>query len=130
MTEAVDSDRLAAAGLMMSILRKSPLVRESVAAHESGERPILVASIDDPLEEVVERIHGVGLPLTLCVLGGSASMTVMTVTADVPEREAEWESAPPNATIGMVVAHFWTKSSASFRVPDLTAGRELALQLA
>jgi hypothetical protein len=130
MTEAVEPDRLAAARLMMSILRESPSVRESVAAHESGERPILVASIDDPLEDVVERIHGVGLPVTLCVLGGSASMTVMTVRADVPEQEAGWESAPPNATIGMIVAHFWLKSSASFRVPDLAANRELALQLA
>ena len=39
---SVDADRLAAAGEIMSILRRRPSVRESISAQESGERPILV----------------------------------------------------------------------------------------
>jgi hypothetical protein len=65
MARAVDADRLAAAGEIMSILRGRPSVREAIAAHVSGERPILVASIDDPLQAVLDRIAATGSPLDL-----------------------------------------------------------------
>jgi hypothetical protein len=130
MAKTVDAAGLAAARQIMLLLRRNPSIRESVAAQESGEQPILVASIDDPLTEVIERINAVGLPVTLCVTAGSASMTVLTVRAGIAGEEAGWEPVPPNATIGVVVSRFWMKSSATFRVPDPTADLELNLQLA
>ena len=50
MARSVDTERLEAAGQIMLLLRRSPSFREIVAAHESGERPILVALADDPLQ--------------------------------------------------------------------------------
>jgi hypothetical protein len=127
MARAAGADGLAVAGQIMSILRRSPEFRESVVAHDSGERPIMVAAIDDRLEEVVDRIRAVGLPLTLCVPGGSASITVMTVRAGgTAEQAAAWTPAPADATLGMIVSRFWTDSTAKFRL----AGSELALELA
>ena len=130
MARTVDADRLAAARQIMSMLRRSPSFRSAVPEHDSGERPILIASIDEPLEEVIERIHAVGLPVMLFVPGGSASMTVMIVDSHSPEQESLWEPAPPDATIGFLVSHFWMQRAAASRVPDPTANRDLFVQLA
>ena len=111
------------------MLRQSPLFRETVAAHESGERPILIVSIDDPLDEVVERIDDIGLPVTVVMPGGAASPTVMTVHARDPDQEILWEPAPAGATIGLVVSQFGKKRPAAVRVPDPSANRELLLEL-
>lgn len=62
MARVVDADRLAGAGEIMSILRRRPSVRELASAQESGERPILVAAIDDPLQAVLDRIDAIGPP--------------------------------------------------------------------
>jgi hypothetical protein len=130
MARTVDADRLAAARQIMSMLRRSPSFRSAVPEHDSGDRPILIASIDDPLEEVIQRVHAIGLPLMLFVPGGSASMTVMIVNTDSPEQGSLWEQAPPDATIGLLVSHFWTQRAAAFRVPDPAANRDLFVQLA
>jgi hypothetical protein len=118
MARTVDAKRLAAAGQIMIMLRQSPLFRETVAAHESGERPILVALPDDPLEEVIDRIHAIGLPVTLVVPGESENPTVITVHAREPEQGVIWEEATPGATIGLVVSHFHKEPLAPLSVPD------------
>jgi hypothetical protein len=131
MARTVDADRLAAAGEIMSILRGRPSVRESIAAHESGERPILVTSIDDPLQAVLDRIAGTGPPLTLCVTAGSTSMTVITVRAVAAgEQEASWKPMPPDATLRNLVSRFWAEIPVTFQLSDPVAKSALALELA
>ena len=131
MTRAVDANRLAAAGEIMSILRGRPSVRESIAAHESGERPILVTSIDDPLQAVLDRITATGPPLTLCVTAGSTSMTVITVRAVTSgEQEASWKPMPPDATLRSLVSRFWAEIPVTFRLSDPVAKRELEMEFA
>jgi hypothetical protein len=131
MARAVDADRLAAAGEIMSILRGRPSVRESIAAHESGERPILVTSIDDPLQAVLDRIAATGPPLTLCVTAGSTSMTVIAVRAVAPgEQEASWKPMPPGATLRDLVSRFWAEIPVTFQLSDPVAKSALALELA
>lgn len=131
MARAVDADRLAAAGEIMSILRGRPSVRESIAAHESGERPILVTSIDDPLQAVLDRIAATGPPLTLCVTAGSTSMTVITVRAVAPgEQEASWKPMPTDATLRDLVSRFWAEIPVTFQLSDPVAKSALALELA
>jgi hypothetical protein len=124
MTRSVDTDRLAAAGQIMLLLRRSSSFREIVSAHESGERPILIALVDDALQEVVERIHDIGLPVAL-VVQGPASLTVMTVNAREAESDVVWEPAPADATIGTVLSRFGKRP---FGVPDPVAKRELILK--
>jgi hypothetical protein len=131
MTRAVDADRLAAAGEIMSILRGRPSVREAIAAHVSGERPILVASIDDPLQAVLDRIAATGPPLTLCVTAGSTSMTVITVRAVAPgEQETSWKPMSPDATLRSLVSRFWAEIPVTFQLSDPVAKSALALELA
>ena len=129
MARTVDADRLAVARQVMLMLRQSRALRETVAAHESGERPILIALIDDPLKEVVDRIHDIGLPVTLVVPDELANPTVMTVRARDPKREDRWEPAPRDATIGLVVSQFRKERPAAVGVPGPSADRELVLQL-
>jgi hypothetical protein len=129
MARMVDADRLAAARQVMLMLRRSPSLRATIAAHESGERPILIALIDDPLEEVVDRIHGIGLPVTLVVPSRAESPTVMTVRAGDPEHDDLWEPAPTGATIGLVVSHFRKNRPVAVGVPGSSADHKLILQL-
>jgi hypothetical protein len=44
--------------------------------------------------------------------------------------DADRLAAPPDATIGLLVSHFWTQRAAAFRVPDPAANRDLFVQLA
>jgi hypothetical protein len=129
MARTVDTHRLAVTGQILLMLRQSAPFREIVAAHESGERPILVALVDDSLDEVVERIHDIGLPVTLVVPSASGSPTVMTVKARDPEQEVRWQPAHPDATIGLIVSHFSKAGPSVLGVPDPAADRELVLQL-
>jgi hypothetical protein len=124
MTRSVDTDRLAAAGQIMLLLRQSPSFREIVSAHESGERPILIALVDDSLEEVVERIHSIGLPVML-VVQEPATLTVMAVNAREAESDVVWAPAPANATIGNVLSRFGKRP---FGVSDPVPDRELILK--
>ena len=128
MARTVDADRLAAARQVMLMLRKSSALRETVAAHESGEQPILIALVEEPLEDVVDRIHDIGLPVTLVVPTETGGPTVMTVRARDPEREDRWEAAPPGATIGLIVSRFRKERRAAMGVSGPT-DRELVLQL-
>jgi hypothetical protein len=131
MARTVDTDRLAALRQVLLMLRRSSSFRETIAAHESGERPILIALIADPLSEVVERIHAVGLPVSLVVPGESGIPTVMTVTARHPQQQVgfRWEEAHPDATMGLIVSHFSKQGPTPLEVPDPAADRELVLQL-
>ena len=132
MARTVDTDRLAVTGQILLMLRQSPSFRELVSAHESGDRPILVALVDDLLVEVIERIHAIGLPITLVVPDESGTPTVMTVTARDPEQEigVRWAPAHPDATIGLVVSHFSKEGSKPLELSDpVAANRELVLQI-
>jgi hypothetical protein len=126
----VDADRLAGAGEIMSILRRRPSVRESISAQESGERPILVASIDDPLQIVLDRINAIGPTLTLCVTAGSTSMTVITVrNVATGEQEPSWRPMPPGTTLRSLVSRFWAEIPVTFQLSDPVGKRHLALEL-
>ncbi len=99
MVREVGRDRLLAARQVVSMLLEPPF-RESVPDSAAGKRPILVASMDDRMEELLHRIRSIGLPVALCVRGGSASMTVATVRAtEAHERfssePASGYSSPP-----------------------------------
>jgi hypothetical protein len=113
----------------MLMLRQSPRLRETIAAQESGERPILIALADDPLEEVVDRIQEIGLPVTLVVPGEESNPTVMTVRARDPHQEDLWEPTPTGATIGLIVSQFRKLRQAAVGVPGSSADREFVLQL-
>jgi predicted transcriptional regulator len=128
MARAVGADQLAAARQAMLMLRRSASFRDTVAAHESGERPIVIVSADDRLDEVVERIRGVGLPVTLVVPGEGENPTVMTVHEREPQQEI-WESMPADVTIGVVVSRFREKVPAVMGVPGPSAKLGLVLQL-
>jgi hypothetical protein len=129
MGKAVDTDRLAAARQIMSKLRENESFRDSVVAHDLGERPIVVALIDDPIEEVMARMKAIGLPVTLCVPGGSTSMTVVTVRpADAEEPSAESTPVAPGITVGMVMSYMWVKGgTVTFHVAEPAADLELKL---
>jgi hypothetical protein len=129
MARMVNADRLAAARQVMLMLRQSPRLRETIAAHESGERPILIALAEDPLEEVVDRIHDIGLPVTLVVPGEASSPTVMIVRARDPKQEDLWEPTPTDATIGLIVSRFHQMQPAAVGVSGTSADSELVLQL-
>jgi hypothetical protein len=129
MARGVGADRLAAARQVMSMLRQSPSFREIIAANASGERPIVIVSIDDPLEEVVDRIWSIGLPVALVVPGEGRSPTVLTVHERDPQREVPWEPAPAGATIGLVIEQFEAKRAAAVGVPDPADREPMILEL-
>src|SRR5512132_4179473 len=116
MASSVDTYRLAAAGQIMTMLRKGPAFRDTVAAQEAGERPILIASIDDSLQEVIDRIHAIGPPVTLFVPGGSTSMTVISVRVVTGDEGAKWKQVPPDATMRTLVSQFWAQIPITFQL--------------
>jgi hypothetical protein len=119
MAEAVSQDRLQTAREVVARLREDPAFGGSIVANEAGERPILVASIDDSMRELLKRIGSIGLPVTLCVRGGSASMTVATVRAIEPhDHPAESEAIHPKATVGMFISYVWVKGSVAFHLEE------------
>ena len=77
---------------------------------------------------MIERIHAIGLPVTLVVPQGSESPTVMTVHARDPGRGVLLEPATPGATIGLIVSHFQQERLAALGVSDLT-DRGVVLEL-
>lgn len=119
MAEAVSRDRLQTAREVVSKLREDPAFGESIVANESGQRPILVASIDDSMRELLQRIGSIGLPVTLCVRGGSASITVATIRAiEIHDHQAESEAIHPKATVGMFISYVWQRGSVTFHLEE------------
>jgi len=119
MAEAVSRDRLQTAREVVSRLRDDSAFGESIVVNESGQRPILVASIDDSMRELLQRIGSTGLPVTLCVCGGSTSMTVATIRATEPhDHSAESAAIHPKATVGMFIAYVWEKGSVVFHLEE------------
>ncbi len=127
----ISPDRLQTARNVVSKLREDPAFRESIAANEAGERPIVVASIDDRMQGLLERIGAIGLPVTLCVQGGSASMTVATIRATEPQDHAE-ESTPvhPEASVGVFISYVWMKGSATIHLEEPAPAAEFELGFA
>jgi hypothetical protein len=119
MARAVNRDRLLAAREVLSMLRHDPSFRDTVVADESGERRILVASLDDPMGELLRRVQSTGLPVTLCVRGGSTnrSMTVATMRPVEPaDHPADSTPIDPGANVGMFVCYLWEKRSVVFHL--------------
>jgi hypothetical protein len=124
MARAVSRDRLLAAREILSRLRHDPSFRETVVADAKGERQILIASIDDPMGELLKRVQSTGLPVTLCVRGGSASrsMTVATMRPVEPD-DHPVDSTPidPGANVGMFICYLWEKRSVVFHLEEYKA---------
>ena len=118
MTRAVSRNRLLAARDVVSMLRRDPSFRESVVANTAGERPILVASVEDRMSELLTRIRRIGLPVTLYVRGGSASMTVATIRAVEADEHPRPQAIRSDITVGVFIANVWEKSSLIFRVVE------------
>jgi antitoxin (DNA-binding transcriptional repressor) of toxin-antitoxin stability system len=110
-------NRLLAARDVLSLLRRDPSFRDSVVANTSGERPILVASVEDHLSELLERVRRIGLPVTLYVRGGTATKTVVTIRTAETDEHPQSEAIRPDITVGVFIAHMWEKGgSMSFHV--------------
>ena len=124
MARAVSQDRLLAAREVLSMLRHDPSFRETVASDASGERRILVASLDDPMGDLLKRVQSTGLPVTLCVRGGAAgrSMTVATMRPLEPD-DHPVESTPidPAANVGMFICYLWKTGSVVFHLEEYKA---------
>jgi hypothetical protein len=126
MARALGASRLAAARQVISLLHGSRSFRESVVPQESGERPILLASIDDSMQKVLERIKAIGLPVTLCVPGGSTSISVVTVrAAEAHEHTSDPVEVQPETTVGMFISYVWVKGTVTFYVAELATEYEL-----
>jgi hypothetical protein len=126
----ISPDRLQTARNVVSKLREEPAFRELIVANETGERPIVVASIDDPMRDLLRRIHAIGLPVTLCVQGGSASLTVATIRATEPHDNPD-DSTPihPEAPVGMFVAYVWMKGSVTMHLEEPAPAADFQLEL-
>jgi hypothetical protein len=102
-------NRLLAARDVVSLLRSDPCFRESIVANTSGERPILVASVEDRMSELLGRVRRVGVPATLYVRGGTTSKTVVTLRAAEAEEHPRSEAIRPDITVGVFIAQVWEK---------------------
>jgi hypothetical protein len=117
MARAVSRSRLRAARDVVSMLRRDPSFRQSIPANASGERPIVVASVEDRLSDLLERIRRIGPPVTLYVRGGPATKTVVTVRTLGAGEGSPTEAIRPDITVGVFIAHVWEKGgSMSFHV--------------
>jgi hypothetical protein len=119
MSREVSDDRLATAREVVAMLRMNPDFRSSVAINSSGECPIVVASVDDAVSEIVQRIEAIGTPVTLCVRAGSSSMTVATIKeASAGEPSRDLHHVAPSATIGMFIAYLWQTGTFTFNIAE------------
>lgn len=102
-------NRLLAARDVVSLLRSDPSFREAIVANTSGERPILVASVEDRMSELLGRVSRIGVPVTLYVRGGTTSKTVVTLRAAAADEHPRSEAIRPDITVGVFIAQVWEK---------------------
>src|SRR5688572_22984987 len=62
MARGVSQERLRAAREVVSLLRRDPSFRESVAVNEAGDRPIVVATLDERMDDLLRRVVAAGPP--------------------------------------------------------------------
>lgn len=119
----VSDDRLAAAREVVTLLRTDRSFRDAIAVNPSGERPILVATVDDSMKDVLKRVESTGLPVTLCVRAGSASVTVATLRPVEPDdHPIDSQPIDPAASVGVFVSLVWMKGTVAFHLVRCNAG--------
>ncbi len=122
MASGISRDRLQAAREVVTLLRTDRTFRDSIAVNQSGERPILVANVEDPMEDVLRRVEATGLPVTLCVRAGSASMTVATLRPVGPDdHPVDSQAIDPGACVGMFISLVWMKGTVAFHLQRCNA---------
>jgi hypothetical protein len=122
MASGISQDRLQAAREVVTLLRTDRSFRDSIVVNPCGERPILVATVDDPMEDVLRRVESTGLPVTLCVRAGSASITVATLRPVEPD-DHPGDSTPidPRASVGMFISLVWMNRTVAFHLETCNA---------
>jgi hypothetical protein len=132
MGSGISRERLEAAREMVTLLRTDRSFRDSIAVNTSGERPILVANAEDPMSDLLKRLESTGLPVTLYVRGGSASVTVATLSPiEAPVRPTDSQPIDPGACVGMFISLLWMKGTVTFHLEKCNARpAEYELQLA
>jgi asparagine synthetase B (glutamine-hydrolysing) len=128
MARGVSQERLRAAREVVSLLRRDPSFRESVAVNEAGDRPIVVATLDERMDDLLRRVVAAGPPpVTVCFFrsGGSRSMVLATMHPNEPADGRSAESVPvePSVTVAMFLAWAWQMGTATFHLEKC---RELA----
>lgn len=100
---------------LSSMLMGRDEFRNSLPAQASGRKALLVASLDDPLRTLLERVADVGLPATVCVR--RAKNSISTIGLDISTAsDAEIFVPRPDATVGVLVALLWEKRTLHLRV--------------
>lgn len=104
-TDAARSERLAAARRAGKLMRESDF-RESLATAPSGEARVIAATLEEKLGDVFSRVDRVGLPTTICVPLGSASVAsvVLSKTTEEEEDGLDTQGCGPDATVGMLLS--------------------------
>jgi hypothetical protein len=121
MARGVSQDRLQAMREVVSLLGRDPSFRKSIAVNPDGERPIVVATLDDRMDDVLRRVVTSGPPpVTVCVRrGGERSMLVASMQPAHPVADGPpVESVPvdPGMTVGMFIALTWPKGTTTFHL--------------
>lgn len=117
MARGASSDRLLAASQVVSMLLDRSF-RESIPDGPAGKRPIMIASMDDRMDALLDRISSTGLPVALCVRGGAASMTVATIRETEAHEGSDSAPIHPDATVGMFISYLWVKGSFTFHLSE------------
>lgn len=117
MASGISQDRLQAAREVVTLLRTDRPFRDSIAVNSSGERPVLVATVDDAMEDVLRQVESTGLPVTLCVRAGSASITVATMRPVEPDdHPVDSQPIAPGSCVGMFISLVWMKGTVAFHL--------------
>jgi hypothetical protein len=129
MARGVSQDRLQAMREVVSLLGQDPSFRESIPVNPDGERPIVVATPDERMDDLLRRVVAAGAPpVTVCVRhSGSRSMLIATLQPAHPADGVPVESQPipPSMTVGEFSSLSWSKGTAAFHL-ELEAPKEKA----
>jgi hypothetical protein len=130
MARGVSEDRLQAMREVVSRLGRDPAFRESIPANPDGERPIVVATPDERMDDLLRRVVAAGKPpVTVCIRhSGSRSMLIGTLQRAHLGDGASAVSlpVPPSMTVGEFSSLTWTKGVTAFHLEASKSKQEPA----